>query len=378
MKEESNTLRKFRGSVAEAPEDECLVVLERLPGAVIFHGFLDGIREVGEEVQASTALDFIHADSVIGIRDVVIWLVLEPKSDGAGLSHLSSASGHLQENLPVVLRNRARPVRITLVSYPSRFCRVGDVFPIEQRAGCDIERIRLASLRTHGCLQLRPDATVEIVLDLGRAVDAVVRLLDHVLVVLTVRIRNLVTTAVVFLTGTRCVFYIVCFTIQHVVASAPNVNLVAVAIIGPKAVSGGRAPRAAVLVRTGIGTRVEWIGHPHGREHGPIVQVCVIALGVAVPVRSSHQTCPGGGAGQLKPPRSVTGVICGVSTPGGSAPGFTSFTCKLSFGELQELIILSICNSDVINNLIVAVTPICTVGPVHSDNTVGYKGRCQG
>ena len=69
-------------------------------------------------------------------------------------------------------------------------------------------------------------------------------------------------------------------------------------------------------VRSGVGARVERISHPHGREPVHVVQICVVARLVPGPISAGHQAVPGSGPGQLQPPRSIPGVICGVFTPG--------------------------------------------------------------
>lgn len=105
----------------------------------------------------------------------------------------------------------------------------------------------------------------------------------------------------------------------YIVAVCPDVYLVAAidALC--------RSPTAAILVRTGVGIGIKRISYPHGRIPILVVQVGVVAGFVRSSVGSCQERAPGGGAGQLKPPRSVTGVIGGVSSPGGSASGFSSF-----------------------------------------------------
>ena len=119
----------------------------------------------------------------------------EPKTDRACGGHLSIiVSADLQQDLPIILRNRALPVRVSRRGNHDGLRCIGDVLPVKERSCRDIKGIRRSGLRPDGLLQLLPDPAVETILDLGSGVDAVIGLLDHGLMILAVSIRYLVAT----------------------------------------------------------------------------------------------------------------------------------------------------------------------------------------
>ena len=221
----------------------CLEVLEGLPVGVVLGGLFDVVREVGEEVQSCSEFNVVYAGHVIGVLAVVVLLVLEEEADRACARYIAGGVPiDLQENFPVILGNRAGFRGIALGPDPDRLLRVGDVLSVEQGTGCDIQRVRSAGLRAYRLLEQLPDSAIELVLDLRRAVDGIVRLREHGRIALAVGIRDLVATCVILSSTRGEVFGILRVPVIHVVAVAPDIDLIAVGIVGSKAIAGSRRP----------------------------------------------------------------------------------------------------------------------------------------
>ena len=73
---------KNSGAPFGAPDSLLLEVLERRPIGVGFGCGFDAVREVGEEVEAGQALDFIDGDRIVGEAVARVGLVVEPEADG--------------------------------------------------------------------------------------------------------------------------------------------------------------------------------------------------------------------------------------------------------------------------------------------------------
>ena len=273
-------LREIRGSVAEAPE--CLSVkrFESSPVRIGLDRIFVIVWKVRKEVEAGQGFDFINTlyeGGEIGALGKPIRLVSIPEANrGCAYDGSRRIGLHFQQDLPVVVRDRdtggfdRTAGRIQIVD-----CLISSN-GLVNRAGDDIDGFRwtrTAQQAPDFAFERRPDARIELILQLRSLVRHKIGLFQCSLVALPVGIGDLVSPGVVAI------------SIVHSVTVVNNIYLIVIAdiacgIIRP--IPG----MARITLRVRIG---EGIGHPQGREVGRavverVVPVCVRSRSAAGPV----------------------------------------------------------------------------------------------